>query len=175
MLWRKSSPSLSGLYAVYFGLLIGEVNAPPHFQPSAGTVKDTKKHVSPPRIGYLEARFPLLLWLPTASDLTNHSQIALLSGRQGIRLNCITYERLRCKWLGDVSTLQIRCIQGYGWAYVILTLAIDNKLGGKEETQSSNQIDNILWLWIELRKGTQLPPLLGCWDHTDKPLVVWKL
>ena len=41
------SLSLSGLYAVYFGLLIGEVNAPPHFQPSAGTVKDTKKHVSP--------------------------------------------------------------------------------------------------------------------------------
>ena len=44
----------------------------------------------------------------------------------------------------DVSTLQIRCIQGYGWAYVVPTLAIDNKLGGKEETQSSNQIDNIL-------------------------------
>ena len=117
MLWRKSS--ILGLHAVHFGRISECLAHRLITTLSARTVKDTKKHVSPLRRGYLEARFPLLLWLPTASDLTNHSQIALLSGRQGIRLNCITYERLRCKWLGDASTLQIRCIQGYGWAYVI--------------------------------------------------------
>ena len=67
MLWRKSS--IFGLYAVHFDW-ISECLATTL---SAGAGKDTKKHVSPPRSGYLEARFPLLLWLPTASDLTNDS------------------------------------------------------------------------------------------------------